>query len=316
MTRVELIGTADDGENIVVVTESGERYTLPVTESLRTVIGAAGAHQAEPATMSPKDIQRRVRAGQSAEEISAATGVPVEKLRAYEGPVLAEREYIAQLARNTRTGRETGAPHLGEVVTDRLSSRGIAAAKIEWDAWRSGSNPWCVSATYPLAGGSARAVWTFDHATRTVRAQDDEARWLTETDVLDMPAPTRHLAPVRHEGPAPEVSLHKLEAPAPAKKRTTDELLAELQAKRGTREEVVAEELDASDEEFEGFGPQQYVRRAEVRFESNGGAVRQSAGQDEVVTAEEPAPAPRRTGRKGRTSVPTWDEIVFGAKSD
>ena len=69
MTRVEFVGPGDDSEHIVVVNEAGERYDLPVTDSLRTLVNAPRpAPESTPLT--PKDIQRRVRAGQSAEDIA------------------------------------------------------------------------------------------------------------------------------------------------------------------------------------------------------------------------------------------------------
>ncbi len=319
MTRVELVGSADDGENLVIATATGEQYTLPVTEDLRDILNPPRNADDAP-TLAPKDIQRRIRAGLSAEELSELTGVPLDKLRRYEAPVLAERHYIAEMAQATRIGRDPSSPILGELVSDRLASRGITGARVTWDAWRNGTSPWTVAASYPLAGGNARAVWTFDHQTRSVKAQDDEARWLTETDLLTMPAPTRHLAPVRETAPgarAPVTALHKLEArPEKPARPSTDRILEDLQAKRGTRDvvETAAELEDQFDEEFEGFGPQ-HAREADVGFASGGGSAVRASAPPAGGTPPTRAPAAKPT-RKGRASVPSWDEIVFGAKSD
>ena len=37
---------------------------------------------------------------------------------------------------------------------------------------------------------------------------------------------------------------------------------------------------------------------------------------DEATTAPQPVPVARASAKKGRTAMPSWDEIVFGARSD
>ena len=75
--------------------------------------------------MRPKEIQDRIRAGETADEIADAAGIPIERVRRFEGPVLAEREYRAQEAqRATSAGPATRArPRLGEIVSERPSRR-------------------------------------------------------------------------------------------------------------------------------------------------------------------------------------------------
>ena len=46
-----------------------------------------------------------------------------------------------------------------------------------------------------------------------------------------------------------------------------------------------------------------------------GRASRSSAGAEEPAAQEEP-PAPPKRKSRGRASVPSWDEIMFGGKSD
>ncbi|GAA3467148.1 hypothetical protein GCM10018965_017000 [Nonomuraea roseola] len=46
----------------------------------------------------PKEIQARIRAGETAEEIAATAGIPVERSGGSRAPWLAEREYVAQQA--------------------------------------------------------------------------------------------------------------------------------------------------------------------------------------------------------------------------
>src|SRR5699024_6637001 len=62
---------------------------------------------------------------------------------------------------------------------------------------RSGSAPWTVEVTFVVGDAERSARWTYDVGGRTVRADDDEARWLSETELADEPIPRRHLAAVR-----------------------------------------------------------------------------------------------------------------------
>lgn len=298
MTMLRVIGSAPEGGALVLASDDGERFTLPVTDELRNALRNAPAAQehSQALSMSPREIQRRIRAGLTAAELAELTGLDLDTLARYEAPVLAERSYIAELARSTRVGREAGSPMLGELVTDRLASRGVTLDRVRWDAWRAAQGPWHVGVEYPVDGRSTQAVWTFDHGARTVEAQDDESRWLTETELLDVPMARRHLSPVPVGAPAAAPSPTATVTPlhgSPEPEPSTEELLDGLASKRGTREPV--ESPLAEDEEFEGFGPAQAREAGRSRAASGG----------------------RRGGRKsGRASVPSWDEIVFGATSE
>ncbi len=300
MTHVRLVGPDGDGSNLLVATPEGEQFSLPVTEELRALVThAIGADGTPVPTLPPREVQRRLRAGFTSEDLSRLSGVPVESIRRYEDPILAERAYIAELARSTRVGRNPSAPILGELVMDRLASKGVRGAAISWDAWRVAGSPWRVSVAWDAGQGVVRAMWTFDHLARTVVAEDEDARWLTEVDLLDVPSPRRHLSPVRHPNAQDDVPVDgHSDAPQAAGPKT--QLLAELQAKRGVREPIVDDEV--GEEEFEGFGPL-HLREAEVGFASGGSS----------PTRGSPA---RRHPRGGRVQVPRWDEIVFGATTD
>lgn len=351
MTRVNLVGPAEDGLHLVVETDGGEQYTLAITDELRHAVRYArprpSLDDADPATdaLSPKEIQQRIRAGLTAAELAELTGSPVEALEKFEPPVIAERAYVAELARTTRIGRDPSAPVLGELVVDRLAGRGVDPEDIAWDAWREVEEPWQVAVDFPAGGRTVRAQWTFDHSSRTLTAEDDEARWLTETELLDVPIPRRHLAAVpavddaaplpEHRPAMPSVAeagadeLHSTEASDTAEPEAdeepqvdpTESLLEDLDAKRGSREAPVDADDDGDDELFEGFGPAAQ-RSAEVGFGQSmphpaGSALRGEADAPaDDASDNPPTQEMERPARKGRASVPSWDEIVFGARHD
>lgn len=348
MTRLTLVGPSEDGLHLVVESESGDRFELPLSDELRHVVRYTRPSHVRPAadedadapSMSPREIQQRIRAGLTAAELAELTGMTVATIEKYEGPVAAERSYIAGLARETRIGRDASAPQLGELVTDRLAARGVDPETVIWDAWREADEPWKVAADYRVSGRSVRALWTFDHTARTVTAEDEEARWLSETELLDVPIPRRHLSAVREAEADAALPLQATRPPAPATEPTpvvrvegdqaevdivfaapvetqTELLLEDLDLRRGTREAVA--EPDEDDDEFEGFGPARRQREAETGFTHPAGRARPprvapAVTPEAVADAE---PAERRTpAKRGRASVPSWDEIVFGAKND
>ena len=103
-------------------------------------------------------------------------------------PILAEREYVAGLARAVRLrGRSAAgasAPTLSARVSQRLSGRGVDPESAEWDSARGTEGDWTIILTFPAGGRERQARWSFDVQARTVAAADDEARWLSEEDVV------------------------------------------------------------------------------------------------------------------------------------
>jgi hypothetical protein len=369
MGELELAGLHEDGEHLVLVGADGQRFRLRIDEPLRAAVRRDRPKleqlRAERyGTLAPREIQARIRAGQSAESVAESADIPVEHVRRYEGPVLAEREHIAGQARVTRVGRDAGAPVLGDLVTDRLAARGVPLDSIEWDSFRDGQAPWTVVVRFLVNGEQREALWTFDLQTRAVQAVEDEARWLSETEIADEPIPRRHLAAVRDvvfdvqaDGAVRAVTApddgYVVDVPPPDPADVTAALLDDLRTKRGVRQQLE----DDDGEAFEGFGPQHTFdfSAAEISpadFAADVPAAaeppaahpahsdpesatdtrvlprpgpRRLQGQTPVaLEVDEPvpdqdAPAPlaeRPRGRRGRASVPSWDEIVFGARPE
>ncbi len=326
MTRVNLVGPADDGLHLVVETDDGDQFELPIDDELRHAVRYARPKatphvEHDPGTLSPREIQQRIRAGLTAAELAEVTGMALDALEKFEPPVMAERAYIAELAQSTRIGRDPSSPLLGDLVLDRLAGRGVDVDTVVWDAWREVDEPWALAVDFGVDGRTVRAQWAFDHSTRSVTAEDDESRWLTETELLDVPIPRRHLSAVRGDDarPLPEsrpVVPHAdaAEAAEIGEVGHTEALLDDLDGRRGKRETILELDLDV-DDEFEGFGPASKARSGDVGFAANG---RTTPTERATTPAAKPS-VDKRTAppaKRGRASVPSWDEIVFGAKHD
>lgn len=212
MQDLTLVGVHDDGDHLVLQGADGQRYVLKVDEPLRAAVrrdrARLGQLQIEAAgTLRPRDIQAMIRSGRTAEDVAAEAGVPVEHVRRYEGPVLAEREFVTGQARAVRVRRATpGAPGswptLDELVAQRLAAREVDVATASWDAWRT-DGTWFIRLTFPAAGRERRAEWSYDVQLRHVTPLDDEARWFVDEPspaaaAGPLPGPGRRsLAPVR-----------------------------------------------------------------------------------------------------------------------
>lgn len=349
MAELELVGIHADGEHIVLVDEEGQRHRLPIDDALRAAVrrDRPQLEQIRSEGLRPRDIQSLIRAGASAEEVAVEAGVPIDAVRRYEGPALAERAHVAQRAQALPIGREPGSPTLGDLVVDRLAARG--AEHVSWDARRHGSEPWEVVARFVAGERQREATWQVDLAARSATALDDESRWLSETDLSTGPQ-RRHLSAVRGArlydvetdadiAPALAAVDAVIRDPRPRELRAVDEdpqeptadvaepeategeadtaaLLEELSAARGVRQRVeidddaLAEEVLAADRDEAPHTPALWEDPPAAHPPAS---QPEEATDDTVVSSSR---RERRAAKNRRTSVPSWDEIVFGAKSD
>ena len=193
MQDLRLIGVHEDGMHLLLAGPDGERFRVPLDDALRAAARRdrprLGQLQIEmDGGLRPRDVQAMVRAGASAQEVAERSGWTVEKVHKYEGPILAERVHVAELARQVRVRARGGsgggtAPTLTGRVAQRMRERGVEPDTSVWDAWRSDDGGrWTVVLTFAAGGRQRQACWAFDLASRTVDAVDDEARWLSEEE--------------------------------------------------------------------------------------------------------------------------------------
>jgi hypothetical protein len=201
MQELRFVAVSEDGSYAVLaVPGRSGRYILPIDERLRAVALGQTSRLAQyeievESPLRPKEIQSRIRAGETAEEIADAAGIPVERVRWFEGPVLAERAYIADQAQSgsvRRAGDGAGpGPRLGDIVTERLTAAGSDPTDGQWDSRKRGDGNWQVSLTFPSAGRLHVAEWVFDPRRRHVMPDDDNAARLSlpESELPAAPVP-------------------------------------------------------------------------------------------------------------------------------
>jgi hypothetical protein len=184
MQELRFVAVSEDGRYAVLaVPGRSARFMLPIDERLRAVAQGQTSRLAQyeievESPLRPKEIQARIRAGETVEEIADAAGIAIERVRWFEAPVLAERAYVADQAQSAsvrRHGDSTPGPRLGEVVAERLSAIGADPDGARWDAKKRGDGSWQVQLTFTSGGDPHVAEWIFDPRRRHVLPADDNA---------------------------------------------------------------------------------------------------------------------------------------------
>jgi hypothetical protein len=186
MRTARLVGLSPDGKSLIVATESGEEFMIEADERLRAALRGdrprLGQLEIEmESSLTPRDIQARLRAGETLEDVARVAGIPMDRVERFAAPVLAEREHVASMAMASsvrRRGEPSGHRSLRITVTERLLGRGVDIDAIRWDSYRLDDGRWAVTADYRAGDTSRHASFSYDLRGRFSIAANDEARWL------------------------------------------------------------------------------------------------------------------------------------------
>jgi len=299
MQELRLVAVSEDGSYAVLaVPGRGGRFSLPIDDRLRTVARGQFSRLAQyeievENPLRPKEIQDRIRAGETADEIADVAGVPIERVRRFEGPVLAERAYRAQEAQRAtvRSPGDSGpGPRLGDIVAERLAECGTSPDDAQWDSRKRADGNWQVQLMFLTGNRPQMAEWIFDPRRRHATPLDDNAARLCLSGA-DLPSgrlggddtATATVTPI-----ARRLSSHA------AEQRAESERLS-ARAAHGASSGAAAPEDP----------PPQGGRKDDS-----------AGGRDQPAAPESPAqerPVRKAAGgRARRSSVPSWDEIMLG----
>ncbi|MFD2417385.1 septation protein SepH [Amycolatopsis pigmentata] len=215
MRALRVVGLHEDGKSIVCEDpERGERFLLPADERLRAAargdVSRLGQIEIQmESQMRPREIQARIRAGESVEQVASVAGIPMQRVERFAYPVLLERSRTAELAQQAHPVREDGPDvrTLTEVVAYAFGVRGQDYTHAEWDSWRGEDGKWVVALRWQAGRSENSAHWSFSPGAHggTVTALNERAE-----ELLDP-----HRAPRTLRAVEPE-AVEKPAAPAPA----------------------------------------------------------------------------------------------------
>ncbi|ASR39727.1 DNA-binding protein [Prauserella marina] len=202
MRTLRVVGLHEDGKSIVCEDPARrERFLLPADERLRAAargdITRLGQIEIElESQMRPREIQARIRAGESVEQVAAAAGASEQRVERFAYPVLLERSRTAELAQQAHPVREDGpdVQTLGEVVAYSFGARGHDYSQATWDSWRGDDGKWIVGLHWQAGRSENRAHWQFSPGAHggTVTAIDELAETLLDPNTHRMPRAVEH----------------------------------------------------------------------------------------------------------------------------
>jgi hypothetical protein len=383
MQDLRVIGVEDG--SLLVADNDGTRYRINVDEVLHANLRPTPTDLPNSHKVAPKEIQAHIRSGMSAEEVAAITGVSLEHIQKYEGPVLAEREYVVQSALGVpvHTALETdplaqGAT-FGSVIEERLED--LNAVGERWASWKELGAGWVVKLAFTANQIDHDARWRFDPKKLALDPLNNEAITLSQQSEsgavliprlravhpderpsestrfdsgafdlgpssgfnladVETPDARSRLDPTRNTQPLPDLATEM---------NQTADLLEALRRRRGEREAATfVEETPAVSPTHPSTGT---IRIVDIPLDmstgssnpvgnttpgigttGNGAVGNGTAGNGTVgsapggnareqqdakrKTSPQPTASTGKGGRKGRQSMPSWDEIVFGARPD
>ncbi|WP_025736612.1 septation protein SepH [Mycobacterium genavense] len=226
MRELKLVGLDADSKYVICEGDGpDDRFKLAADERLRDLLRGEVAPPEQPHLdmevtnmLSPKEIQAKIRAGASVEQVAAASGSDLSRVRRFAHPVLLERFRAAELATAAHPMLADGPAvmTLLETVSAAMVTRGLNPSGLSWDAWRNEDNRWTVQLAWKVGRSDNLAHFFFIPGAHggTVTAADDAASELIDPD---FERPLRPLAPVAHvafDEPAPTAAVEPV-APAP-----------------------------------------------------------------------------------------------------
>jgi hypothetical protein len=196
MSELRLHGKNNEGTHLTLVDNDGTEFSLRISDTLRATVNqprlsAVPSDDADQ-TISVKEIQRRLRAGDAPEVIAREGNTTVDKVARFSGPILQEREYILSQARSASLRKDSTRLDISflEAVINKLVPRGVDADDLSWNTWRLPDATWHIELHYPNRDGNGIATWNFDTSRRTINPTDDNGAWLIGEE-----APARVIEP-------------------------------------------------------------------------------------------------------------------------
>ena len=331
----------NDGEYLNLETQGGEKFRLVLDDTLRSAIKRDTSSQLDTVRISPREIQDEVRAGATAEEVAEKHSVPLDYVEKFALTVVDEIGHIIASAQTVRISveadrySEATQVEFGEILEGRLKK--ASAKNVVWSATKVEGSPWVVSVSYELPEGGQSAVWSFDQRKLVLSPENEAAIKMSAGDFSgNTSAPKLKQVEAQSENtkvielPRVELEPPVIDTPVfvPVPEVTTVSSIEELtRSSLQEVEEVVqartTEALSPTADLLEALRKKRAAAssQAEEIVDSQLSPVNaepiESEILEEVETVSEQDPAPIAPSvKKGRPSMPSWDEIVFGTKTD
>lgn len=199
MLTLSVIGV-EDGV-LIATSESGDRFRIPVDPEVEARL-RDGRSVIDGPRITPREIQAHVRAGLSAQQVAALTGVPLAYVERFSGPVLAELAYVVDTALAVRVQPEDpdAVPRtFRAVMSERLAA--LDATVIVWSSCREVAGGWVIVLDFVADEIQHEARWRFEPKRQLLTPDNVEATTLSQAGTPV--ALTPRLRALEQTGPVP-----------------------------------------------------------------------------------------------------------------
>ncbi|MEO6700641.1 MAG: septation protein SepH [Jatrophihabitantaceae bacterium] len=332
MRLLRLVGPSKDGASLLLESADGnEQFTLPINERLRNVSNSDLPRLPLPESgpgspPTPREIQTRIRAGASAQQLADEAGISIDRVMRFAFPVLAERTRVVDEARRARarSSHEGQLVDFGNLIDARLTRHGLDPAGVSWDAYRREDGGWTVTAALTAHEQRLQAKFSFALMNRTVSALDALAADLLSdrpVAVLLPPMPTPVVAEPAPEpaGPAPlrlAAVPDRTEPPAESNGAlTTSAVRPGRRQKARTRPIPIDNDDELFDQDAFDSAPDQAAAAHPTDLSWDEPALPLDLAELGDDPAPDTDPEPRKRGRRGdKPRMPSWDDILLGVR--
>ncbi|MBP6043210.1 MAG: DUF3071 domain-containing protein [Rhodoluna sp.] len=336
MTELRLNG--NDGEYLLLESLTGDQFRVLIDDSLRSAIKSTSSRNTSSVQLSPREIQAEIRSGATVDELVSKSGDPRSYIEKFAAPVQDELSHVIASALSVRISiagdRYNDISHIefGEIIASRLEASGVN--ENYWSAVRDENHQWMISINFERDSASSAATWAFDPKRLLLSPENETAITLSTQNSLGeqtfaklRTAPSLSTAEATNEtetenitesladtqlvetaipiGRSSDVAMANRTADSHAENEnlaTTTDLLDALKKKREERSSKQAEQPEP------GTATQTMDVVAEPATPNH------QAADEPDLEEYEPRPAPTR--RNARPSIPSFDEIVQGTKSE
>ncbi|MBG6213626.1 MAG: DUF3071 domain-containing protein [Cryobacterium sp.] len=389
MQELKVIGVENGA--LLAASEDGDRYRIAIDEVLQSRLRQTQTERVNAPKVSPREVQAHIRSGMSAEDVAAVTGASLDYVRRFEGPVVAEREYIVSSALSVPVHTAIDPDpidenvNFGSVIRERLAS--IGATGERWASWKEPDGGWIVKLSFTADEIDHDARWGFEPKKNSLSPVGSEAVALSQQgelkgsliprlravgaetsaadvsrfdsnafnfkesladEILNDTSPNLEAVPysrsLGRDDAVSKAAIKRAAEPTSNMSETAD-LLESLRRRRGEREATSSG--DAMAAKPTASASAQHPTQTPTHHSAQAATLqpRRATPTDAAVTDDSsaaPATTPEPTGnawanqaaraqertnhgrtnharttpKRGRASMPSWDEIVFGARTD
>jgi hypothetical protein len=306
--RLSFVAKSEGEDFLICENENGELYSVEIDDAIINSFSIPQAKEnsitshsspslrvvKEEVIVSVKEVQARLRAGESAQSISADSGWSLEKIEKFSGPIFQERAYIiAQAFKHDirKTPDELGQKNLLACTNHLLTTHNVDLELSEWNTYLKNDGEWIITLTFPNKNGTLKAQWLFEPNKGTLLAIDEESRWLSGEK--DRNKATRPQYGYLSASPQ-EQTRPTYEYPTTPPKLTA--VKTEMRI-----ENTIELDFSSSNEEF-----------SDSEFDENDG-IEVLPEEDVEININDESKSNESTPK---VKLPSWDEMIFGKKED